>query len=590
MSKLSVKKGRDEKSIPAPRQTLEPPSSSTPQLTAPSFPFALEMILLTEKAAGTKLIDIASKRAIRLTCKAARSVIDAHYSKVSYAPSWPEVLVTDLSRWPNISELDLQYGDRVRTLKEEDVKNLVKLSLPKLRTLKFDCDNLLQLAQSNWPMLENLYLYTYGRPEGPKAAPYATYPKDFKLPKWSLKSLDVSIDNWHNVDFLPALLKNCAELTYLRFYGTRVEGKTTSKVATMIASTPLKQLEEMNLSVWGTLDLRLDFYRKLFQREWPAMKKLTCTEGRILPLIASKKWFTNVEYLDLSLNEHFTGDELHSALKSLERSNKIKTLILSRLYCDVLEEGFRGIQLHRLEILQLLELDSENWDEDTVINISDSLNVLFESCETAAFPALVELCICHDIQQDEDGSSWPYPEWNRAPTKRLIEQCPLLKKIELDGLDIGGEVMKYLGNFRKEGGSIDTGDSSLGVSDMSPDCREFLQKLGISRGVCESFCQQEGCEDDFLDCFFYNIISEERFRLISYAAALNAATDAPKLKNFLDLIESDFESSGMSVSGFQWLKSFLEQAVEGEMMGIENQNWNWKDVGKFINFKSKADG
>ena len=178
MPKRSVKKGEDEESTCAQMQTMEPPSSSSaPQPAAQSFSFVLEIILLTEKAAETKLIDIASKKAIRLTCKAARSLIDGHVLVVSFDRG-PSKALSDLSPWPwpNLSELDLIFKDRGNILKDEDVYNLVELSLPQLRTLKFDSCNFVPLAQSNWPMLENLHVGTYRTKGKP-----ATYPKDFKL-------------------------------------------------------------------------------------------------------------------------------------------------------------------------------------------------------------------------------------------------------------------------------------------------------------------------------------------------------------------------------------------------------------------------
>jgi hypothetical protein len=585
MTQRSVQNSKDEKSTRAPRQTTEhPSSSSTPRPSTRSFPFVLEIILLTEKAAETKLIDIDSKRAIRLTCKAAKSVVDAHCQKVTHDLLSTKGSLSDLSPWPwpNISELDLTFKDRRHSLKAEDIQNLVKLSLPQLRTLHFGCHDLLPLAESNWPMLKNLYLGV--KNEGEKAAAY----QDFQFPEWPLKHLSISFSNWRNVDFLPALLRNCAELTYFDLRGMYNSGLAPNfaeEVATMITSTPFTQLEEMKLTLITMPD---GFHPKIFEREWPSLKKLTWCDGGVLPLIVSKRWFNNVEYLELDdYTADLTGDHLHSALKSLEKSNNIKILVLDCVSYSVIAKGFRGIKLESLEKLHLTNLH----DEDMEFNITDSLNVLFDSCETAAFPALVELRISHSIQEEEDEDEWRLPEWNRSPTKRLIEQCPSLKKIWFEGLDVSQEVMDYLGNFRKAaGGRIEFGRIELPAHSISPDRRVFLRKLDIKSAVWESFCHQEGCDDDYLDCFYWNILPEERFRRIAYAAALKSATDVPRLKKFLDLVQSDVESSGMSVSGFQSLKSFLEQAVEGDKVGAKIQSWKWDDVGTFIDFKPKADG
>jgi hypothetical protein len=99
----------------------------------------------------------------------------------------------------------------------------------------------------------------------------------------------------------------------------------------------------------------------------------------------------------------------------------------------------------------------------------------------------LELSVGHAFDQGEE---WPFPQWYQAPTKSLVEQCPLFTKISLAGFTIGQEVMEYFGKFREEtGGSVDIDECNISKVDLSLDRLDLLMKLGIGEPTWKDFCK-----------------------------------------------------------------------------------------------------
>jgi hypothetical protein len=262
---LRSMKNKTEKATPAPRQLSQPPPPS-----AASFFSVLDIILQTQQAESIQLIPSNGRKELRLTCTAAKSVIDAHVVKLLCVPS-DEVVFDDPSSWPwpNLREINSKGAN----FTEQNMEDLVALALPYLKILNIICENLLLLSRSNWPELESLVLYVQNR-----QSPDDLYPDDFQLPKWPLKKLKLSVDNWQKVNFLPPLLKSCSALECLDIFNP-MGSPFNAEAASMVTSEPFKQLEELILIM---NEVEEDFIPTLFAKEWTALKKLNISSP-VLP-------------------------------------------------------------------------------------------------------------------------------------------------------------------------------------------------------------------------------------------------------------------------------------------------------------------
>jgi hypothetical protein len=279
-------------------------------------------------------------------------------------------------------------------------------------------------------------------------------------------------------------------------------------------------------------------------------------------------------------------------MKALEKSS-IKSLSLGLLECSLLPEGFDGI---KLESLKLVELGGKGGlGRDVLEDVSKCVNALFDSCAAAtpAFPKLLELAIEYKLaeeyddeadDEDEDAGQ-NLPQWSYPPRKSILQQFPVLKQITLGGFKINDAVVKYLGEFRRQraGGSIITDNSTLEVSSLCPERLNLLNTLGISESTWGDFCSWHVSCYEYEDCFYWNCLSDLRFRRIAYAAAFEHATDIPKLKNFLNVVEADLEQSGMALAVLESLKQILKEN-EKKVAGGEEPSFEWENVEDFIDF------
>jgi hypothetical protein len=425
-----------------PRQISNPSSSST----ASVFSSVLDIILLEQKAGSAKLITSDSQKALRLTCKASRSVIDAHVATVKLPDNPADHNLYWAWSWANLREVDLL--DLIFTL--EDIEAFVSFNIPQLRSLSISCRNILPLCQSNWPELESLNLDVFNN-----ETPEDFYPTDWHLPTWPLKKLSLAVENWKKVDFL-------------------------------------------------------------------------------LPLIASKSWFANLEYLDMRHLKTVPGTQLNVALKAL--SSSVKTLILHGVNCEVLREAWEGIKFDNLEVLELQDLFSPSYNAGVIIEVSQHINALFDSCATSAFPKLLELSVGHEVEEEADEELLNLPEWHQAPTKSILDQCPVLKQITLTGFLLEHDAVRYLGKFRKvTGGRIDLHYSCVALFHLSLARRAYLQTLDISEYTWDKFCYEVAGTIDYTDCFCFNCMSDLRFQRL--ADAFMYGTDIPQ--------DSELDQSGI---------------------------------------------
>lgn len=131
---------------------------------------AILNIIFSIKEGDVSQIDRAASKALRLTCKATKDVVDTYVTSFFRRDQVPGGL-HNLSPWPwlNITEVELRFANYENNhyysrnhseneIHDKEVQRLVTLPLLKLQSLVLDTACILPLAQSNWPMLTNLDL------------------------------------------------------------------------------------------------------------------------------------------------------------------------------------------------------------------------------------------------------------------------------------------------------------------------------------------------------------------------------------------------------------------------------------------------
>ena len=177
---------------------------ATPDNGAASpFNAALGLILKQKpRVLNRKAID-----ALRLTCKATRSLIDYHAQHfIYYAESG--LYLDDIASWPWRNVTQVSIRTKILHRGHKGIEQLVSLPLLKLESLWVHCQSAVPLAQHNWPMLTQLDLFIDEGREIP-------CPKDLEFPKWNLKILNFHVCDGAEIDFLGPLLKSSPELTSL---------------------------------------------------------------------------------------------------------------------------------------------------------------------------------------------------------------------------------------------------------------------------------------------------------------------------------------------------------------------------------------
>ena len=186
-------------------------------------------VFITSK--NEDLIDGDSCRALRLTCKATKHVVDVHVKSLSCQDLAGAGLKMSSLPWPNLVKIDLGNGGWIdKDFKElqEVFDGLAALPLLKLQSLTVSCSHVKLLVQSNWPVLTELDLTIN------EDADFFgfSYPSDLEFPQFSLKKFELKgdLDIWvkngeegaSKVAFLGPSLKSCPDLTHLKSFYRRV--------------------------------------------------------------------------------------------------------------------------------------------------------------------------------------------------------------------------------------------------------------------------------------------------------------------------------------------------------------------------------
>ena len=193
-----------------------------------------------------------------------------------------------------------------------------------------------------------------------------------------------------------------------------------------------------------------------------------------------------------------------------------------------------------------------NWTDD----ISYFVNVLFDSC---SFPLLEKLTTGLRGVLDEEGDL-SVPTWDIAPNSRtLIEQFPLLKNIHLNRISMSLDVADYFGALRRKTKCcIHIADCDFDDRDLAPKRELLLDSLELSFEKWSEFCQQSVSKECFNDLEYWNTMTDDQFKRIAYAAALQASVwDSKTLDTFLTLCKAD---SGCALTA-DMLKSLKEYSV-----------------------------
>jgi hypothetical protein len=558
----------DEKSAPGLRQEALAAASTT----ASSFAATLDIIFKSQgestrenrRPVRYRLANCLKE--LRLVCKATRSVVDvyvktckccAHGSENSY--------LTALSPWPwhNINELMLE--EIPANSLQREVECLVTLPLLHLKSLTLKCYNVLPLAQSNWPELTNLdlrVLYGYSSD--------LPYPTDLTFTKWPIKYLQLGVVQNTNVSFLGPFLKSCPDLRKVT-----LTSSCTKEMATKIVLANLSHLEALDCYC----DPEPGFFQILFDTNWPTLKNIqipdTSIEPNIFPLLAAQRWLTNLEDFTLCHNEMVSADELHALLKAL---GAIKKLDLRNLSFTVLPKGFEGIELAKLEYLWLSSMDCS----ELAFDVSDSLNVLFNTC---SFPLLKFIKLSYDEKDDDD------PEddvrWIQPPRKQLIDAFPRLDQMHLCGMFISRDVADYLGRYkRKTGCVIKVQACNVEAQELSAERKQLLDKLGLDVENWEECCSNVGCYSLWQEESYWGMLSNIQYMRMCYACALDEATNATKLKNFIELVETEDEGSVMTAEVLESLKNLLNTMLfHYKKLGVREQlTWDRFKINTLIDY------
>jgi len=517
---MERKGGKKAPAVSKQKFKLEPSLTST-------FSTILEILF---SSGVMKEFNDDSIKALRLTSKEVEKVVDVHLKSFLYQGPYDGDLGVDqmhsirsLSRWPwpNITNFQTRMvnfnldPDRL----QRDFEHITSLPLLGLKSVRLRCCDVTPLLEVNWPLLTDLWL------DIDKGSESVEYLESLTFPRWSLKNLELDSLEVINSNFIGPLLRGCGQkLTSLTL---QLNGDLTKELATSIVeSTPLLQLEELVILA----GVYQGFYPKLFELNFPALKdlSLSSTDGIYSSIFAKHELVTRLESLSLYSGRRLSATELRGVLKALEKG-AIKSLYFASLDISAIFEGFKGIKIGTLDTLHIGFCGARILGQDA--DISDVMNAFFES---GPFPQLEQIEIETDgyaLYADEESEFDDYekirPKWCRPPSisgQLCAESFANLKSIELSAMSISSTVAKYLGIIRRKTDcELDVSRCYTEQTPLSEDRLQFLKKLDISLADWANFCRRFHHDDFVEDLMYWNIMSDDRFKLIALATSLEAA-------------------------------------------------------------------
>jgi hypothetical protein len=522
-----------------------------------------------------KLFPLADKRNLRVTCRAAKAMVDPYLEKINLLNPYAIVPNSDqLNTFLRSSLVNAARhircsngshyisSDYLHKLSCIPFKNLQKAEL------SINSHALSLLPAGQWSKLTNLNLIVRWHYNLHSSDQFINLWKTFSKANWPLLETlivsieaerhytDISEEESDEVDGFPDFdfgeLVACLLSYFPNLKELRIQNLISLEDAKAFTAVPHNNLERINISFHEDPEIHMESpavgaLAALSEAKWPKLQDLTVDElGRVsihdIHALLKAPWIINLNKIVLS-GCSLTLEAARELFNGLQ-FGALETLAIYNL-CATAFAVFQddNIVFPKLKYL-VLGVEGRSVNENTRLDFFDiGLSRLFSS---GKLPCVETLIISDRAIYQASGRAWtmaPAGGANEMREGNHLSVLPSLKVLKLSGLHIAPTCSKFLGSLYTRGRcEINVGHCEVDSGLDSLELTRMLEKFNITR---PSFDQELLNLNLYEEVFWYNLLSMDELKNV--AASMFFSTIAATLNETPEPARASMEQASMAM-------------------------------------------